>query len=52
MLTPMIDPRVLTAYTVPIARSPRPPSTRVRVMSGRVMPAQKVAGIMTSMQIP
>ncbi len=51
MITPMIDPKVFTAYTVPTARSPRPESMRSFVITGRVMPAKNVAGTMTSTQI-
>ncbi len=48
--TPMIDPSVFQAYTAPIARSPAPPTISVRVMSGSVIPAQKVAGSMMRRQ--
>ena len=43
---PQIDPSVFQPYTAPIARSPDPLASRVRVMSGSVIPAQKVAGSM------
>ena len=50
--TPTIDPRVLTPNTRPMARSPTPPATRMRVINGRVTPAQKVAGSMIASPIP
>jgi hypothetical protein len=37
---------------VPIARSPAPPVSMMRVMSGSVMPAQNVAGSITIKQMP
>ena len=49
--TPTIDPSVFQPYTAPIARSPKPAPTSVRVSSGRVMPAQNVAGSMIARQI-
>ena len=49
---PTIDPSVLTAYTRPMARSPPPAASSVRVMRGSVTPAQKVAGSMTASEMP
>ena len=49
---PTIEPSVLTAYTVPIARSPAPFASNSRVISGSVMPAQNVAGSMTTRLSP
>jgi hypothetical protein len=49
---PTMDPKVFTPYTVPIARSPPPALMSVRVMSGSVIPAQKVAGSITSSAMP
>ena len=40
-----------TAYTVPIARSPFFPRINKRVISGSVMPAQNVAGSITTRQM-
>ena len=51
-MTPRMLPRVFTPYTHPMARSPSPAESRVLVMSGRVMPAQKVAGSMMSRATP
>ncbi len=48
----MIEPRVLTPYTSPIARSPAPAAISVRVSSGNVAPAQKVVGSMIARQMP
>ena len=46
--TPTIEPSVFTAYTLPIARSPSPRRMSMRVMSGSVIPAQKVDGSITT----
>ncbi len=51
-VAPRIEPRVLEAYTQPIAFSPDPLFSKARVISGRVMPAQKVAGIMMTRHKP
>ena len=48
--TPTIEPSVFQAYTRPMAASPEPERISVRVMSGRVMPAQNVAGSMMARQ--
>jgi hypothetical protein len=45
-ITPAIEPSVFHPYTAPMARSPALSPSRMRVMSGSVMPAQKVAGSM------
>ncbi len=49
---PTMAPRVFTPYTAPMDRSPAPATSNVRVISGRVMPAQNVAGNMMSNATP
>ena len=46
--TPAMAPTVLAAYTAPMLFSPAPWASRVKVIRGRVIPAQKVAGNITS----
>ena len=48
---PTMEPKVLTLYTVPMARSPAPAPSSMRVISGSVMPAQNVAGSITARQM-
>ena len=43
---------VLAAYTAPMVRSPPPRLIRWKVISGSVVPAQKVAGSMIASAIP
>ena len=50
--TPAIAPTVLAAYTTPTLASPWPRRRRWKVMSGRVVPAQKVAGSMIARARP
>ena len=50
--TPTIEPSVFHAYTAPIARSPWPAPSSIRVISGSVTPAQKVGGNMTASEMP
>ena len=49
--TPMMAPSVLVAYTRPICFSPPPRRNSARVKSGKVMPAKKAAGNITSNEI-
>ena len=50
--TPTIEPSVFQAYTAPIARSPCPAPSSIRVISGSVTPAQKVGGSITASEMP
>ncbi|TMH88809.1 MAG: hypothetical protein E6H44_09040 [Betaproteobacteria bacterium] len=46
--TPAMAPSVFAAYTLPMAASPAPRRRSAPVSSGSVMPAQNVAGSITS----